>query len=143
MSLFSHDHVSCLQTRLHFQITLPNKNGMRFTRAMNVNIPVELPDVGSVTRIRAELATGSDNWLFDKITLKNCDSGEEYVFVNNEWIEKGNLNRGTIPLRCCITSFPFTLFFVNCYQNLMLSCSIKLICTLSIIVSIEKKISGK
>ena len=58
-------------------------------RAMTVNVPIELPDLGPLTRIRAELADGSNNWLFDKITLKNSDSGEEFMFVNSEWIEKG------------------------------------------------------
>ena len=58
-------------------------------RAMTVNLPIELPDMGALTRIRAEVADRGNNWLFDKITLKNSDSGEEFIFANTEWIEKG------------------------------------------------------
>lgn len=56
---------------------------------MIADIPIEIPDLGELTRIRLQLADGKNNWLLAKITIKNLDSEQEFVFQTTEWVEKG------------------------------------------------------
>ena len=61
---------------------------------MTANLPIEIPDLGELRRIRVQLAS-ANNWLLAKMSIKNLDSEKEVVFENTEWIEKGMLKQKT------------------------------------------------